>query len=353
MNAPRPQENARLHWGFPAFAAAVIAANAVLVQWHPQLAGAPAPEWPVMFDLLLFLPLVCLALNWRKGWRTAALKAAAVAGLGALAGSLMLPADSKQLWHVVDELRFVVIAGVLLVQAGVLVMLLRTAFRARHGQNLELALARAIGERFGDGGFARMLQLEGRLWLYALARRPVRHAFPGHRHFSVGKQGMNASNQFAFLVLVGVELPIAHFLIMLFDPFVAAVVTALSAYGFLFLLAEYRATRLRPVSVTGRGLQLRHGVATDLWLDWGVIAAAEPTRGPVRRARGELRLIGMGEANVRIDLVPGTTLPGLFGPRAIERIHLGVDDADGLIHEIRARLSHPARGPAALPGSPA
>lgn len=339
MTATRPQATPRFRWAFTAFAAAVIAANAVLVHQHPSLAGAPAPEWPVMFDLLLFLPLVCLALHWRQGWRTAALKAAAVAGLGALAGSLILPADSKLLWRTVEELRLLLIVGVLLVQAGVLVMLLRAVFNARHGQNLELALAEAIRQRFGDTAFARVLQLEGRLWLYALARRPVRHAFPGHRHFSVGRQGMNASNQFAFLVLVGAELPVAHLLLMMFDPFVALVVTSLSAYGFLFLLAEYRATQLRPVSVTEDGLQLRHGVATDLRLDWDAIASVSPTCGAVRRARGELRMVGMGEANVRIELKAGTSLPGLFGSRPVERIHLGVDDPEGLLAEIRARQS--------------
>ena len=332
-----PSSDARRRRGFLLLAAAVIAANAVLVHGYPRLGAGPAPEWPVMFDLLLFLPLACLALHWRQGWRAAALKAAAVAGLGVLAGSLILPAGSKQLWRTVEDLRFVILALVLLVQAGVLVMLLREVFRARHGHNLELAMAQAIAQRFGDSAFAQVLQLEGRIWLYALARRPVRHAFPGTRHFSVDRQGMNASNQFAFLVLVGVELPIAHLLIALFDPMLAAVVTALSAYGFLFLLAEYRATRLRPVSVTDRGLQLRHGVAADLLLEWRAIASATPTRGPVRRARRERRLVGMGEANVVIELKPGTEVPGVFGPRTLERIQLGVDDADGLLAEIRAR----------------
>ncbi|WP_374603006.1 PH domain-containing protein [Arenimonas sp.] len=328
---------ARRGFVFLVIAVAVVAGNAWLVRNYPSFAEGPAPEWPVMFDLLLFLPALYFALNWRQG-KTAALKALGILGLGALAGSLILPPESKVAWRLVEDLRFVAIALVLAFQLGVLVLLLREAARSQHDQNLELALAQAIGKRFGQDGFARLLMLESRIWLYGLFRRPVRHAFPGLRHFHVGKQGLNADNQKAFLFLIGAEIPIAHFLIHLFSPTAALVVTALSAYGFVFMLAEYRATLFRPVSVTERGLHLRYGVASDFVLPWENIASVAPTRGPVRRAKGLVRLVGMGEANVAIELVPGTVVDGLFGPREVGRVLLGVDEPAALIEEIRARL---------------
>lgn len=183
------------------------------------------------------------------------------------------------------------------------------------------------------------------MWLYALLRRPPRHAFPGLRHFHVGTQGMNASNQVGFLAIVGAEIPIVHVLLhFLVDPVVAAVVTALSIYGFVFMLAEYRATLHRPLSVTASGLQVRYGIAGDFLVDWAAIADAAPMRGPAHRAKGRVRLVGMGEANVRITLGPGTRLPGLAGPREVGEIVLGVDDAAGFIAEMRARCRNAADG---------
>ena len=322
---------------FLAFAAGVIAANALLVANHSFFATGPAPEWPVMFDLLLFVPLVYFALNWRQG-KEAVLRTVALAGLGALAGSLILPAESKHAWLIVEELRFAALAIVVVLQLSLMLLLLSQVVRSSRSQNLEQALDQSIGARFGDTMFATLLRLEGRVWLYGLCRRPVRRDFPGVCHFHVGKQGMNAANQSGFLILLGAEIPVAHCLIYLFDPVLAAVVTALSIYGFVFMLAEYRATLHRPLSVTEPGLQVRYGVASDFLLDWASIAAVAPTRGPVRRASGRIRLIGMGEANVVIELAPGTRVSGLLGRRVVERIHLGVDDPAGFIDEIRARL---------------
>lgn len=327
---------ARRGIGFVAFAAGVITFNALLVGNHALIAEGPAPEWPVMFDLLLLVPLVYFALNWRRG-RDALYRAVALAGLGVLAGSLILPLESKNAWLIVEQVRYAAIAVVLVFQVGLIILLLTQIFRARHDRNIELALDQAIGDRFGNTAFAKLLRLESRVWLYGLLRRPIRHEFPGIRHFHVAKQGMNASNQLGFLMLIGAEIPIAHFLIYLFDPIVAAVVTALSTYGFLFMLAEYRATLHRPLSVTERGLQVRYGVASDFLVEWPSIVAVAPTSGPVRRARGRIRLLGMGEANVVIELAPGTRVSGLAGSRVVEQIFLGVDEPGQLIGEIRAR----------------
>ena len=53
-----------------------------------------------------------------------------------------------------------------------------------------------------------------------------------------------------------------------------------------------------------------------------------------------LRLIGMGEANVVLELVPGTRITQWFGTRETERIYLGVDDPAGFIAELQSRLAY-------------
>ena len=322
-------------WLFAGLAVAIVSANALIVALYPSWQGAPAPDWPVAVDLLVLIPLLYLALNHRRGW-PAVRRALLLAGFGMFIGGLIVPAESKQVWLLLDPLRYVAIALLLALQLLVVGGVLWRVFAARGARNVELALHGEIDARTPNATVARLLRLESRLWTYALLRRPVMQAFPGQRHFHVGRQGFNATNQLGFLVLVGAEIPIAHGLIALFDPAVAAVVSLLSVYGWLFLLADYRATLLRPISLDGGGLHLRYGVVTDAWLPWSQIAAVRPHRGDVRRARGECRLIGMGQANVCIELVPGATLDGLFGPRPTARIYLGVDEPGEFIAALQA-----------------
>lgn len=323
---------------FAALAVAIVVANALIVALYPAWQGAPAPDWPVAVDLILLIPLLYLAFNHRQGWQ-AVRRALLLAGLGVFIGGLILPAESKQVWLLLDPLRYVAIALLLALQLLVVGGVLWRVFAARGARNVELALQAEIDARVVGTRLARLLRLESRIWIYGLLRRPVTQTFPGQRHFHVGRQGFNATNQLGFLILVGAEIPVAHFLIALFDPVLAAVVTALSVYGFLFLLADYRATRLRPISVDAGGLHLRYGVVTDTWLPWSQIAAVTPHRGDVRRANGERRLIGMGQANVCIELLPDATLDGLFGKRPTRRLYLGVDEPGEFIAAVQTYRS--------------
>lgn len=322
---------------FAALAVAIIAANALIVALYPSWQGGVAPDWPVAVDLVLLIPLLYLALNYRQGW-VAVRRALILAGVGVFIGGWILPQESKQVWLWLDPLRYAAIGALLLFQLAAVGWVLWRIFSVRGQRNVELALHREIEARMGEGPVARLLHLESRIWTYALLPRPTSQPFPGLRHFHVGQQGFNASNQQAFLILIGVEIPVAHLLIALFDPTVAAVVTALSVYGFLFMLAEYRASLLRPISIEPDGLRLRYGVVTDLCMPWADIASVAPHRGEVRRARGERRLIGMGQPNVRIELVPGARLGGLFGASPTQRLYIGVDEPEPFIAELRARM---------------
>jgi hypothetical protein len=123
---------------------------------------------------------------------------------------------------------------------------------------------------------------------------------------------------------------------------------ALSLYGFAFMLAEYRATIHRPVSTDSNGLHIRYGVITDCFLPWEAVTRADGFKGDVRRARGVTRLTGMGQANVVLELVPGTRLAGLTGPREVQNIYVGIDDPAAFLSEVRSKIGQPALGGAGI-----
>lgn len=341
---------------FGAVALAMLAGYAVIIPWHARSGHGPVPDWTLACDLLVVLPLWWWWLQPAPRGRAALFGAAAVAMLGITAGAWLLPAESKSVWLWLEPLRWGVLGALVLVQlalatltlrelAGVLAQRRRAVARGEQpAALLETELngvlerrAQALARRTGAPVAASLpwIQLEARLWLYALApRRWLQAARPavGERWFHVHRQGQNLGNQQGFVILAAVEIPIAHGLLHLwFGAWVAGIVTALSLYGWIFLWAEMRAARWRPVALDGRTLHLRHGLIDELRVPRSAIAAVELHHGAVpRRAAGRRRMVGMGRANLHLRLLPGTRLATLFGERDVHDIFLGVDEPERL-----------------------
>lgn len=336
--------SAKVRRAFWLLAFALIAGNAVLTLHWTRWTGDAVPEWPMAFDLLLVLPACYLWVHRRQG-RQAWWGAAALLGVGVLAGSWSLPETSKQAWRWLEAIRLPLLLVFVTAQALLLTGIFRAAWRQRGREVIEDSVCAGLAHRFGHSALTRLLALEARLWIYALLRRPAAAEFPGQAHFSVHAQGGNASNQVAFLVLMAAEIPLLHLLLhFLWSPLAALVITVLSLYGWLFLWAEYRATRLRPVSLDGARLRVRHGITIDFVVPLDGILRAERCRGPVRRSAGRLRAYGMGEANVRLLLCPGTRIETAFGTPLVKEIYLGVDQPDALLLALRGAQVAMTRG---------
>jgi hypothetical protein len=343
----------------------VLGGYAVAIPWLARHAHEPLPDWTMAIDLLLVLPLLYWWLQPAPRGRAAGLGALAVAMAGIWVGAWLLPAQDKQVWLWLEPLRWVLIGALVLAQLALATLALRQlagvlarrrqalrAGRAVHGlveTDLHAVLdaqaartARLTGQ--ASGALMPWLRLEARLWLYALAPRRWLAATPaaGEQWFGVHRQGQNLSNQMGFVVLAAVEIPIVHVLLHLMaSPLVAGIVTALSVYGALFLWAEARATRWRPVALDTTTLHLRHGLIDDLRVPRAAIVSASLHRGATPpRARGRLRLVGMGRANLHLTLAPGTRLALLTGEREVHELFIGVDEPERLQRALSETGTH-------------
>ena len=325
----------RAAW-FVSIALALVLGNLVISRAYSEHTGLPVPEWTVGFDLLVLLPLAYVLL-YRPSFAKALLAVLALASLGVLAGAFIIPQEDKHAWLLFERVRWVYLGGLLAGQVVLLASVLRDIHRARAQPNLELAVHGAIAQRIPEPAVARLLQADARMWLYAFVRDPARFrfagdAFHGHQHDG------NASIQQAFLVLVAMEIPVAHVLLHLFaGSWVAALVTTLSLYGWLFLYADYRATLLRPTTLEPAGLHVRNGVLGDVHVPYDRIARLEEVAFRPRRQRGALRFVGAGRANVALHLAPGTRLHTLTGEREARVVYVGLDEAPRFIAAVRAR----------------
>lgn len=297
------------------------------LQWFSE---TKAPEWPFAFDFLIMLPMLYLLIHGprnRESW----LGAAAVASCGIFVGVWLLPEESKHLWLWLEPLRYILVSIAVVVQFLLLIQIIRDALMDSASMHLEDKLALAVERRLGKGLFSKAIRFESRVWLYAFGGKSIAGSFGDQQHFSTHQQNGNASNQQGFLILIAAEIPLAHFIIYLFNPMLALFITALSIYGLIFLIAEYRATLRRPLSFIEGSLRIRYGVMDDFSISISDIMSAEHFSGSSRRAPGRIRCIGAGAANVRLQLLPNTVLKTVFGEKIVHEVLIGIDEAKGFL----------------------
>jgi len=321
--------------GFAGAALLMALAYVAIMKGLVALPGGPLPGWVMAVDLLLVLPVAWLLLaprDWRRRWPMAL----GIGGLGFLVGRWLAPEDDA-LWSALGDLRWLALALVVAAELWLLSGVVRHVWRTPPDINAEAAAGHAVRRAFGNGAVGRLMLVEARLWIYALMRRPAAAPFAGNQHFSVHRQHGNASNQQGFVILMAAEIPILHVLLHLgFGATVAWVVTAISAYGWLFLWAEYRATIWRPVSIGPDVLHLRYGLLFDVALPRGYVLSAETIgrKTALPRVPTCLRLQGMGLANLRLRLRPGTRVQLPWGEREVDEIALGLDEPERFVQAL-------------------
>ncbi len=308
------------------------------------------PQWPIAFDLLLTVPAVYWWLH-RRDRRRAWLGAFALAGCGIWVATQLLPDTSGPIWSGLRLARTVGIGIVVLIEVGIVVGMLRfVAVLARDG-NPDYALRDGLRHRLGTTLAARIMAFDLRMWLHVFAGSRRRWTYAGDTHFRYDRKDGNAGNQQAFLILMLIDLPVGHTMLMLFASTTAAwVLTVLTLLSLALMFAHYRATLRCPISLSRDALYLRYGLAVaEAAVPLTAIAQAQALSnrdGVGRRAPGLLRLCDAGEPNLRLVLHEPVTIAGWFGiERRIDTIALGLDQPREFLAELNARLA--AREPAA------
>lgn len=305
--------------------------------------GRDTPEWPLLADLLVTFPLLYYFM-FRPSLKAFLMKWLGFVVLGMWFGSLVIPGESKVIWRGVESLWPALVVLQAALELYLLVFLVRK-MRAmtRLSGNVDEAMEQTIQGRLGRGGFAPFALFEARIWYYGLfMRKGGRLRFRGEQHFSYDKNEGNASNQVAVIMLLLFEMPLSHLLLHLVavNPLLAWIVDGLTLWSLLYLVAEYRATHWRPVSLDADALLIRYGVfAADRVVPYAMVESISRRSGYVPRERGVLRFRQFGGANVEIRLRPGSRLAGFGGrERAVTRICIGLDKPDAFIDALRARL---------------
>ena len=136
-----------------------------------------------------------------------------------------------------------------------------------------------------------------------LVRKGTEIEFAGEQHFSYYEKDGNASNQFAFIMIILFEIPLAHLLLhFVWSPLGALIITIITAYGLLWMIGNYRATIKRPISISNESLYVRYGLLGNTKVNLRSIENAQMVGGRVRRRKEIVRHVAAGSANVKLEL---------------------------------------------------
>ncbi|WP_313919764.1 hypothetical protein [Tahibacter sp.] len=328
------------------FAIAIYAFSWQILGQPPEWlrASGDLPQWPATFDLLLTVPAVYWWLH-RRDRRRAALGALALAGVGIWVASVILPDTSGPAWSALRLLRNVGLGLGLVValEVGIVVSMLRLVVRLARDRNPDYALREGVQQHFGTTLPARVVAFDMRMWLHVFAGARRAWHYAGDTHFSYHRKDGNASNQQAFLILMLIDLPIAHAILTVFASATTAwIVTLLTVLSLALMFGHYRATLRCPVSLDSDTLYLRYGLAVaEAAVPLAAVAQATPCRDDLpRRAPGVLRLNEAGTPNVHISLHEPVVVVGWFGiERRVDTIVLGIDQPREFLAGLNARLA--------------
>jgi len=296
--------------------------------------GRNMAEWPLLADALVSFPLLYYFM-FRPSLKQFLMAWLTIATAGVLAGRMLIPEESKQLWRGIDGYWLLLVLAEAALEIYVLVLVVRRVKALlRMSGNVDEALETAIQARFGKRGFAPFALFEMRIWYYGLfMRKGEQLRFRGEQHFSYDKNNGNVSNQFAFIMVLLFELPLSHLMLHLMSvkPWVAWLADILTLWSMLYLVAEYRASQWRPISLDREALLVRNGAfARDREIAYDQIESVVRCNDDIRRQRGILRYRQFGRLNVEVRLRQG-------GEHS--KIYLSLDKPDAFIDALRQRLT--------------
>lgn len=333
LNRSGPADALRRPLGFLAAAGAVYAAGLAVAAALSRVEDAGVVAAALTFDLALGVPLLYWLLLVRgRGWPPFSV---VPVFLASLAGAAAVLPDHHQ--GALTALEWLVVPAELLLVGYLLTRALATARRLRAagaGGDVYERLCEGAREVLGARAVADVLAFEVAILYYALfAWRAApdtagARAVVGH-HRRIGYGGVLVG----LMLAMTVEIVPVHLLLSLWSPTAAWVLTGLSLYGFLWLIGDYRALRLRPSVVRGDVLELRLGLRWNARVPLTSIRAVGRTgaRPPARSTPGYLQAVVLGEPTHLLELSEPVAVLGPYGWRKVaRRIGITVDDEEAL-----------------------
>jgi hypothetical protein len=317
---------------FAAPLVAIYAAALVVLEVLPRTAAPGLIAGGLTVDLVVLVPALYYAVMIRgRGWPAITLAPVFLLSFGA--ASLAVPDEHHALLGVIGyalpaaELALVGFVGY---KAWRVARANRAAREA--GGDFYDRVRETLRGAFDAPAVAGAFAYEVALFHYAFAIRRAEapeHAFSYHRRSGYG------AVLAALLMAAGLELVGVHVLLRSWSEAAAWVHVALSLYGVVWLVGDYRAMRRRPHELRAAGLRVRYGLRWDVEVAWDRVAVVRRTRRPPE-GEGSLNTVPLGRPRYVVELREPAEATGPYGlTREVRRVGLIVDDVERFEQRLR------------------
>ncbi|MGH7587123.1 MAG: hypothetical protein ACRELU_00865 [Gemmatimonadota bacterium] len=323
---------------FAGVVAGVYAASLALVGQLPHLDRASPVAIGLTLDMVVIVPLAFYLLVVRRR-NVPIITLIPVFVLSVVAASRVLPADHQGTLRVAEVLAVPLELGLI----GWIVWRARTALRKGRGDKgadpLE-QFRRAALELTRNDRAAAMIATEIAVLYYAFgAWRARPHAPAGTSAFSHHRRSGHAGIVLVFLLVMLVEGFAVHLLLLQWSALAAWIFTIGTVYGALWLIADYRATVLRPILVSDEGILVRAGFRCTMHVPHGRIADVGRRKPATGKGIANLTLLG----NPTFWLILSEPMPaqGPYGfRRLVNTIGIQPDMTEDFGRVLDSRLVH-------------
>lgn len=316
---------------FVGIATGIYAAALVIVAQLSHLeARASMVAVALTLDLVVVVPLgFYLLVVRRQGLPVVTL--APVLVLSALAASRVLPADQQQTLRVLEVLAIPLELGLIGWIGWRAARALRNVRRDAAADTLE-QLRRAALELTRNDRVAAILASELAVFYYAIGSWWARvHVPAGTSAFTHHRRSGHGGIVLAFILVMSVEGIAVHFLLLRWSAVAAWIFTAGTVYGALWLIADYRATVLRPILVSDETVLIRAGFRCTVQVPLSRITAVGHTK--PQFAKESVNLTFLGTPTHWLTLSEPMVAEGPYGFRRLVRaIGIEPDAAEDFDH---------------------
>ncbi len=306
--------------GFGVWLGLAVLVNAVAFA-ATHLTHRPEVAYGAAFDVAVTVPALYYVLVVRSG-RQSALTMLPLCVLALLRAMYVAPgaAALRPALGGVAELAVI----------GLLVSRVRTGLRAGTSREDIVERVRHVAlEMVRAPALAEILATEVAVVYYAFAWRARPHVPEGARAFSVHRE-TGVGGWFGCLAVVSViEAAVVHLIVAHSSVLAAWLLTALSVYGAVWLIAIARSFALRPILVVGSELVIRSGLVATLRVPLAGIASATSISDA---GSGDWNMIPLSAPNLRLTFATPIEGSALYGrKRTVREVALAVDEPSAFV----------------------
>ncbi|MBS1913620.1 MAG: hypothetical protein JST22_16655 [Bacteroidetes bacterium] len=321
---------------FAFLALAMITAEFAIVHSSAFASSPRLLSLAVTADLALILP----TLYYLLGVRRAGLPPVTIAPVFLLAAGLasfMLPPEGHG-WLEILHYLTIPMEGTLLAYTIIRIRRARLTYHGGEDDDMLSLLRHVLGAVAGSGRVTELLAHEFGMWYYALGSWRVRRwsitrngAFSYHRRIAYG------AVVGAMAAATIVETVVVHIVVEPHSRVIAWGLTLSSLYLVVLLIADYRASLLRPILLRENHLLLRSGIRRSVSISLSDIVNVEAVRGrPTLTERTDMVSFAlMGPPHLILELARPVEVSGFLGRRTrAGAVGIAVDNE----HEFAERL---------------